>query len=171
MISECHHLIHYRMFQWKKIFDLKHLYKNETPYTLMFRPQNIFHIIFVCSNIISWENSLPSFHLTERLNWDALRSQSCSFYENTKTALGRGGEGTVSDMHLGAQGRQEQVRVHDSVKVTEQATQTSGHDWQVSRFSHGQLRASPGHHPACSTAVSDVPGKGTILINLAHTTL
>lgn len=33
-----------------------------------------------------------------------------------------GGEGTVFDMHQGAQGRQEQVQVHDSVKVTEQAT-------------------------------------------------
>lgn len=50
-----------------------------------------------------------------------------------------GGEGTVFDMHQGARGRQEQVQVHDSVKVTEQATQTAGHNWQVGHFSRGQL--------------------------------
>lgn len=49
------------------------------------------------------------------------------------------GEGTVFDMHQGAQGRQEQVQAHDSVKVTEQVARTAGHNWQVSRFSHGQL--------------------------------
>ena len=126
------------------------------PYILMFGPQNIFHIIFVCSNTTSWENSLTSFHLTERSSWDELESQSCSFYENTKKALGRGWGG------------------HSRFKFTILWSHRAGHPNCRPQLAGGPFltwAASPGQHPVCLAMVSDFPSKVTILINLAHTTL